>query len=80
MTVLLLSCAYTSYIVFSEEINCCESFSRSPQCFTIAIPSQDRFFSWVNDTATCLNFVRSTYVCNLNTREQVRMRALFYRY
>jgi len=53
-----------------EELDCCETFSRSAKCFTIAIPSPDRFFSWVNDTVTCQNFVRSTPVCNLNTREQ----------
>jgi hypothetical protein len=57
-----------SYI--SDTTNCCESRSRNPNCFTISIPTVDRFYSWVNNTAECLNLIRSTPVCNGNTREQ----------
>ncbi len=56
--------------VIPESTDCCSSGVQGPSCFTIAIPSPDRFFSWVNNTAKCLNFVRSTPVCGLNPREQ----------
>ena len=39
-------------------------------CFTIAIPGQDRFYSWVNSTARCLNFLRSQTVCREKVRQQ----------
>jgi len=55
-----------------ESLNCCEDPTpNNPKCFTIPIPSRDRFYSWVNLTATCLNFVRSTPVCQRSTRQQL---------
>ncbi len=53
-----------------EVTDCCASGVQGPSCFTIAIPSPDRFFSWVNNTAKCLNVLRSIHVCGLRTREQ----------
>merc|ERR1712001_293296 len=54
-----------------ESLNCCtEPGLSNPKCFTIPIPARDRFYSWVNLTATCLNFVRSTPVCQRPEREQ----------
>ena len=55
----------------AESLNCCtEPGLSNPKCFTIPIPARDRFYSWVNLTATCLNFVRSTPVCQRAVREQ----------
>ncbi|TRY69075.1 hypothetical protein TCAL_13287 [Tigriopus californicus] len=53
-----------------EQTDCCKSEVREADCFTIAIPSPDRFFSWVNNSATCLNLIRSTPVCGSRIREQ----------
>jgi len=54
-----------------ESLNCCDEPDLSnPKCFTIPIPVHDGFYSWVNLTATCLNFVRSTPVCQRKIRQQ----------
>jgi len=53
-----------------EVTNCCESGVQDSSCFTIAIPGQDRFYSWVNSTARCLNFLRSQTVCREKVRQQ----------
>jgi len=53
-----------------EDIDCCEKrYLNDPRCFPIPIPARDRFYSWVNYTATCLNMVRSTPVCQRPVRE-----------
>ena len=49
---------------FSEETDCCKTSDlQSGDCLVIPIPSADRFYSWINETAHCLNFVRSQPVC-----------------
>jgi len=53
-----------------EEINCCKGDSNDNRCFVIPIPPRDRFYSWVNLTATCMNLVRSTPVCQQSERQQ----------
>lgn len=53
-----------------ETKDCCTSGVQDNDCFTIPIPNPDRFYSWVNNTAKCLNFVRSTPICRVNVREQ----------
>lgn len=53
-----------------ERLDCCELDENDPRCFVIPIPPRDRFYSWVNYTATCLNLVRSTPVCQRSVREQ----------
>lgn len=45
-------------IYLIEEIGCCTPNPASPECFPIEIPTSDRFYSWVNSTAKCLNFMR----------------------
>lgn len=50
--------------------DCCKSGVQESNCFTIPIPSPDRFYSWVNSSAQCLNFVRSRPVCRSTVREQ----------
>ena len=55
---------------FSESLNCCKENPNNPKCFTIPIPKRDRFYSWVNLTATCMNLVRSTPVCQRSVRQQ----------
>ena len=55
---------------FSDGTNCCKSGVQESNCFTIPIPSPDRFYSWVNSSAQCLNFVRSRPVCRSTVREQ----------
>jgi hypothetical protein len=64
------SSSYKSYKYFAEETNCCRSSSASPDCFAISIPSPDRFYSWVNESAQCLNVVRSRPVCRSAQRQQ----------
>jgi len=54
----------------NDELNCCKTSSLDPQCFPIPIPPRDRFYSWVNLTATCMNLVRSTPVCQQSVRQQ----------
>ena len=39
-------------------------------CFTIQIPGNDRFYSWVNSSARCINVLRSRPVCRENVRQQ----------
>jgi len=53
-----------------ETIDCCKIEDDDPRCFVIPIPPRDRFYSWVNYTATCLNMVRSTPICQKSVREQ----------
>jgi len=54
-----------------EETDCCKTSDlQSGDCLVIPIPSADRFYSWINETAHCLNFVRSQPVCRSKTREQ----------
>jgi len=53
-----------------EELNCCKRNNLDPKCFVIPIPPRDRFYSWVNLTATCMNLVRSTPVCQASVRTQ----------
>ena len=63
---------HNSDIIFSESHDCCnDKTANNPKCFTIPIPYRDRFYSWVNLTATCLNFVRSTPVCQRSVRQQL---------
>ena len=57
-------------VSFLEESDCCGSDLQGADCFVIPIPSSDRFYSWINSTAHCLNFVRSRPVCRSKTREQ----------
>lgn len=54
----------------NEELNCCTRNNLDPKCFVIPIPPRDRFYSWVNLTATCMNLVRSTPVCQSSIRQQ----------
>lgn len=53
-----------------ERIDCCIEEKTDARCFVIPIPPRDRFYSWVNYTASCINFVRSTPVCQQKIREQ----------
>jgi len=53
-----------------ESLNCCKENPNNPKCFTIPIPKRDRFYSWVNLTATCMNLVRSMPVCQRSVRQQ----------
>jgi len=53
-----------------ERIDCCKMDDSDPRCYVIPIPPRDRFYSWVNYTATCLNMVRSTPICQRSVREQ----------
>ncbi|XP_040572196.1 salivary peroxidase/catechol oxidase [Lepeophtheirus salmonis] len=53
-----------------ESTDCCESEVQRDDCFTIPIPSPDRFYSWVNSSAQCLNLLRSHHVCGTIIREQ----------
>lgn len=53
-----------------ERIDCCGKKNNDARCFIISIPPRDRFYSWVNFTASCINFVRSTPVCQKIVREQ----------
>lgn len=52
-----------------EQLNCCKD-ATDARCFVIPIPPRDRFYSWVNLTATCMNLVRSTPVCKRSERQQ----------
>ena len=62
----------------AESLNCCQEPGVSnPKCFPIPIPPRDRFYSWVNLTATCLNFVRSTPVCGRRVRQQFNQLTAF---
>lgn len=58
------------YFTVSERLHCCESGIKSPDCFTISIPQDDRYYSWTNSSAKCLNFVRSQPVCGERVRQQ----------
>jgi len=46
-----------------ETVDCCKEDESDSRCFYIPIPDRDKFYSWVNYTATCLNMVRSTPFC-----------------
>ena len=56
--------------MLSDGTDCCKTGVQESNCFTIPIPSPDRFYSWVNSSAQCLNFVRSRPVCRSTVREQ----------
>ena len=55
---------------FIEETDCCSSGVQGADCFTIQIPGNDRFYSWVNSSARCINVLRSRPVCRENVRQQ----------
>ena len=57
-------------LVFSDETDCCATGVQGADCFTIQVPGNDRFFSWVNNTARCINLLRSRPVCRENVRQQ----------
>jgi len=57
----------------NEEVDCCAGQQNDPVCFVIPIPERDSFYSWVNLTATCLNFVRSTPMCGQSVRQQYNL-------
>ena len=71
---LLLLCQifpdFLNFNVISEETDCCASGLQGSDCFSISIPNPDRFYSWINSTAQCLNLIRSQPVCRSPTREQ----------
>ena len=67
-TALFLS--FFMWILFAEETDCCASGLQGSDCFSISIPNPDRFYSWINSTAQCLNLVRSQPVCRSAIREQ----------
>ena len=56
--------------IFAEETDCCSSGVQGADCFTIQIPGNDRFYSWVNSSARCINVLRSRPVCRENVRQQ----------
>ena len=62
---------------FSEETDCCTPDFTNPECFPIEIPSPDRFYSWVNSTARCLQFIRSQPVCNEKVRQHYNILTSF---
>jgi len=53
-----------------DETDCCASGVQGADCFTIKIPGNDRFYSWVNSSARCINVLRSRPVCRENVRQQ----------
>ena len=62
--------SFYMWILFAEETDCCASGLQGSDCFSISIPNPDRFYSWINSTAQCLNLVRSQPVCRSAIREQ----------
>ena len=57
-------------LFITEETDCCASGVQGADCFTIQIPGNDRFYSWVNSSAQCINVLRSRPVCRENVRQQ----------
>jgi peroxidase len=53
-----------------EETDCCASGVQGADCFTIQIPGNDRFYSWVNSSAHCINVLRLRPVCRESVRQQ----------